>query len=41
MFENSFFKKITKLNPKNQPKKKKLYSQEISPLNYSFELKKK
>ena len=40
MFENSFFKKITKLNPKNQPKKKKLYSQEISPLNYSFELKK-
>ena len=37
MFKNSFFKKISKVNPKNQFKRNKPYTQNISPLNYSFE----
>ena len=37
MFKNPFFKKISKVNPKNQFKRNKPFTQNISPLNYSFE----
>ena len=40
MFEKPLFKKITKLNSKNHSMKNKPYSQELSPLNYSFEYNK-
>jgi len=40
MYDNPFFKKIRNLNSKIQKKKNKPYSQEISPLNYSFEFNK-
>ena len=40
MYDNPVFKKIKKLNSKIQKKKNKPYSQEISPLNYSFEFNK-
>jgi hypothetical protein len=40
MYDNPVFKKIKKLNSKIQKKKNKPYSQEVSPLNYSFEFNK-